>query len=178
MSDGKSKWDAHIARLMVTALAAKKMRAHQHKVLVYGGFALLIWIAFIILVARVFGYTPNDLEALVLSGALFLGGGTIIYALLRKASFSLACPACGRDVNLNCRWTCGWCGHRNDDFVYGVAAPCVIEKCSSAGCGRDANAILCPHCGEDIVLDRSPYNQEQEYGTVRPGRAKLLARRG
>lgn len=73
----------------------------------------------------------------------------VLLSMLRP--LQLSCPRCGKHIEWNAEWTCGFCDHRNSNtslFPF-------IWKCEKTTCGKPPKAFRCHHesCGESICLD-------------------------
>ena len=120
-----------------TALGARKaftLRPYKH--FACGGGVFLV-----VLLSGVFFY---PLIAIIVAG-IFAGG---VYFYLESRLLVIECPSCGRDINTNTPWQCGFKGCRNenaDEFPF-------IHECEH--CHYPPKAYVCHHreCGQLIYL--------------------------
>jgi rRNA maturation endonuclease Nob1 len=84
----------------------------------------------------------------------------------------MVCPHCETMIDMWKGWRCGWCG-AGDAITkeHGLSMP--TTQCRHESCNEKPNAIECPHCGCDVIIDEALYLHARTTGKLREGVARF-----
>jgi hypothetical protein len=88
----------------------------------------------------------NPLIAVLIAGVMGFG----VYYYLESRLLVITCPRCGKDINTNTPWECGFQGCQNlnvDEFPF-------VHECEK--CHFIPKAYICHHCGKTISFTTDP----------------------
>jgi hypothetical protein len=94
-----------------------------------------------------------------------------IRSRLIEANIEIVCPHCTNAIGLVKGWRCGWCGSLEKPALKKgeLIGRLPVGECGHGTCKEKPNALECPHCGHDVIIDEARYLHARTTGKLREG---------